>query len=199
MVAAPKVVLEWTSTAGADVTHVRSTLIQSSLAGLRDRGLFDAYLEKLDPKVRDAILLNLAPSWMPIALGVEHYRACDALQLSESALQEIGEAAAQRVMGTFLGTLVRSSRVAGTSPWIVCKSYATLWQRLWQGGSIRVLEEGPKDAVLVGMGSPCGQYRYFQVAYCGVVKGALGMFSRSVHVTARPNRAGQLIAAASWV
>lgn len=200
MVVSGKLVHAWSSDRSPRaVTHIRSTLIQSSLQGLRERAHFERYLERLDPARRDEILLTLAPTWMPVEVAIAHYAACDALGLGGEELTAIGEVASQRVMGTFLATLVRKSRAIGGSPWVVAKSYGTLWQRIWQGGAVEVYEEGPKDALFVGYGNPCARFEYFSKAYAGVVKGAIGMFATTVHVSPRRDAAGRLVALARWV
>src|SRR5690349_21822232 len=63
------------------VRHVRSTLILSSLAVLRERGLQGAYLAELPLAYHGAILEAVAGAWMPIDVGLAHYVACDALGL----------------------------------------------------------------------------------------------------------------------
>lgn len=193
------VVVDWTSPEGPAVTHIRGTMILSSLTTLRERGLFERYLKNLDPALHDAIVYDVSTSWRPIEHGVAHYAACDALGLSDEELHEIGEAVSERVMGTFLGTLVRRSRDIGGTPWIVVRSYPTLWSRIWRGGSVRVIQEGPKDAILIGHGCPCGRLRYFDTAYRGVVKGAIGLFARTVYTRTLPRRGDELIVGVRWV
>src|SRR5262245_9003652 len=69
-VATRQVILDYTSPDGKTVTHVRSTLLQSSVQVLKDNGLFDAYLTKLAPRFKDEILLTLAPTWHPLEVAM---------------------------------------------------------------------------------------------------------------------------------
>src|SRR4051812_48379355 len=59
----------------------RSTWLASSLRSLRERGLIDAYVQHLPREHHEAILSSVAGTWLPIATGMAHYRACDALSL----------------------------------------------------------------------------------------------------------------------
>ena len=177
--------LDHTSKFGPKVSYVRSTLLSSSIETLKTLGYYERYLELLPEEHHDTILLTLAPTWHPIGLAMAHYHACDELGLAEDELRHIGESVSGRIMGTFLGTVMRSSRNAGASPWIALKKYDKLWDRLMQGGGVRVYEEGPKDAIVETHGLPLLEHRYFMVAYAGVIKGATGMFAKTVHVNPR--------------
>src|SRR6185312_14197970 len=60
--------------------RVRSTLIMSSRAMVRERGFFDRYEQQLTPEERTA-LDALAPGWVPVSLIRTHYAALDRLSL----------------------------------------------------------------------------------------------------------------------
>jgi hypothetical protein len=173
-------ILEFRSPEGPTVTHVRSTLISSSVQTLRENKLFDRYIANLPKQHHDTILLTMAPTWFPVALAMAHYRSCDSLELSEADLERIGESVSSRIMGTFLGTLIRSSRNVGATPLIPLRQYDRLWTRLMTGGSCIVVQTGQKDAVVQSIGVPMFEFRYFRVAYQGVVRGSLGMFAKKV-------------------
>ncbi|MFO0697474.1 MAG: hypothetical protein U0230_28105 [Polyangiales bacterium] len=183
-----KTILDFRSPAGPKVVEVRSTLITSSLTTLKDFGLYERYLELVPSEHRERILGQIAPEWMPIEVGLAHYGACDALGLSDHELERIGEAVSGRLMGTYLGTLVRSSRNVGASPWIPLQQFDKIWGRILNGGTPLVEETGPKDAIVTTSGCPLFAQRYFRVAYTGVVRGSLLLFSKTVLAkTARPN------------
>ena len=173
-------ILEYHSPEGPSVKYVRSTLISSSVQILRENNLFDRYLSQLPKKFHDAVLLTIAPTWLPVDVAMAHYGACDALNMSEVDLERIGESVSGRIMGTFLGTIVRSSRNVGATPLIPLKQYDRLWSRLMGGGSCIVKQTGLKDAIVQSHGVPMFEYRYFRVAYHGVVRGSLGMFAKKV-------------------
>ena len=194
--------VDYRSPDGPDVHAVRSTLLASSLTTLRELGLYDRYVSLLPREYHERILFTIAPEWMPIEVGEMHYQTCDALGLSDETLERIGEAVSARIMGTFLGTLVRTSgRNVGATPWIPLAKYDTLWTRLMQGGRCRVERAGPKDAMILASGAPMFATRYFRVAYQGVVRGALGMFSRNVigRTVRAPGDPYAVVTTMSWV
>jgi hypothetical protein len=177
-----KVVLDYHAPEGPVVTHVRSTLLSSSLQMMRELGYFDRYVALMPKAACETILLTLAPTWLPVALADAHYAACDGLALSASETDFVGQAVATRFMGSLLQTFVRSSRNVGGSPWVPIKQYGRLWSRIWQGGSVLVTEVGPKDAVIESRGLTVAKYPYFSAAYMGVIRSACLMFASTVYV-----------------
>lgn len=180
------VVVDYRAPEGPIATHVRSTLLSSSVQTLRELGHFERYSALMPPTERELILLTLAPTWLPMSVAETHYGACEALKLADSEVERMGQAVSQRFMGTFLQTFVRSSRSVGGSPWVPIKQYGRLWARIWQGGSVRVLEQGPKDAVIESHGLSVARGRYFSHAYMGVIRAAATMFASTVYVRLRP-------------
>lgn len=191
--------LDWRSPSGGEVNKVRSTLLASSLRTLKDHGYYETYLSHLPEQYHEAVLLTLAPVWHPLDIAMAHYAACDAIGVGEEEMREIGEAVAQSVMGTFLGTLVRSTRSAGTSPWIPLRNYDKLWARLMDGGRLRIVRTGPKDAKVISEGIPMFEHTYFRVAYAGVVKGSLGLFARTIYSKSKLVTPTRLDVSVSWV
>jgi hypothetical protein len=151
-------------------SHVRSTLLQSSLNFLRDHGHYDAYLKLVSPAYRETIVTALAPTWLPIEVGVAHYRACDALLLSTADRIASGESVGDRIQGTFMRTLVQTARTAGVTPWTLFKRFDRMWERLFQGGSVEVVQVGPKDLTIEVCGAQVSQFAYFRTGFTGVVR-----------------------------
>lgn len=175
-----RLLLEFHSPTGPQVTSVRSTLVQSSVQTLRTNGLFDRYVALLPKEYHEPILLTLAPTWLPAEVAVAHYRCCDQLNIEDEALRLIGETVANQIMGTFLGTVARSSRNVGASPLLVVRTYDRLWARLFLGGGVTIHELGPKDIAIETYGVPMYDLHYFRVAHLGVLRGTLGMFAKNI-------------------
>jgi hypothetical protein len=183
-------------------THVRSTLLQSSLNFLRERGHFERYLKLVDAEHRETIIASLAPIWLPIEVGIAHYRACDALQLPPDELVAIGESVGDRIQGTFMKTLVQSARLAGVTPWVLFKRFDRMWGRLFQGGSIEVLKIGPKDLTVEIRGARISQFGYFRTGFTGVVRAGFKIVGvRAAYVNEAPweSKLDRFVMRAAWV
>lgn len=196
-----QLLIEHHSAAGPSVTHVRGSLIVSSLQGLRELGFYDRYLENLSAASRDSVLLAIAASWLPLKAAMAHYAACEAMTLSDAELDAIGRNVSGRIMGTFLGTVVRASRQVASvnAPLIALSNYDKLWDRLLQGGGCRVRQIGPKDAVIESFGMPMLEYRYFRIAYTAVIRGAGLMFSKTFYARMQRSNTTALTVGVSWV
>ena len=183
-------------------THVRSTLIQSSLNSLRETGHFDRYIALLDPVYKDAVLHTLAPTWLPLEVGVAHYGACDALKLDPHQLREIGERVGDRIQGTFLKTLTRGVRAVGITPWTLLNHFDRLWSRLFQGGSVELTRTGPKDATIEICGAVIPRFEYFRVGFSGVVRNGfkfVGVANPYVNIVQWSKAKDEFSMHAAWV
>jgi hypothetical protein len=176
-----RVLLDYTSPNGPTTRNVRGSLIASSLQTLREQGHYERYLALLPANHRDTLLFALASSWLPIEAAAAHYQACDALKLGEPQLIAIGEAVAKRIMGTFLGTLLRSGRSLGAAPtpWLALTQYHRICERIIDGGTFMVREVGPKDAIVQTRGLPLFEYGYFRTATLGMFRGGVGVFAKT--------------------
>jgi hypothetical protein len=194
-----ELISDYKSPQGAHVTEVRGSLLASSLQTLREQGLFERYLPHLAKAQRDQVLYCVAASWLPIDVAMAHYGACEAMQLTERELDVVGQEVSKRIMGTFLGTLLRTARQVSTPTSIPLRQYPRLWERLMVGGGCRVQMTGAKDARIESSGLPMFRYQYFRSAYVGLLRGAALMFRKAAH--ARVRRAGDdlLVIDISWV
>jgi hypothetical protein len=169
--------------AAPPATAVRTTVLLSSLRGLRVRSLFTAYMGKLDPRSHESILSISAANWLPITVARDHYAACDALDLSRSAMREIGEESGLLLNQTVLGVILKiSTSATGITPWPAIAQSRTLIARTWQGTSIAAFKLGPKEARIEWVGQPCAVSGYFRIAFGGFLNGLLSLFCRKSFV-----------------
>jgi hypothetical protein len=152
------------------VSAVRSTLLQGSLQGLKEFGLYERWRELLAATERDLIVDSIAPTWLPIEVALAHYEACDRLDVDEAQLMLIGAAVGARVQGTLLATAGKLARNVGVTPDVAARSFAPLWARLFQGGSLQIEQTGPKDLNLEFRQSVLTRCPYFRGTLCGNVK-----------------------------
>jgi hypothetical protein len=183
-------------------TTIRSTVLQSSVASLRQRGHFDRWLTLVDERHRATIVESLAPSWMPIEVALAHYAACEALELPLSEQMAMGEAVGDRIQGSFLTTLMKSARAAGYNPMILLSQFDRLYGRLFQGGSVQLTQTGPKDADVEVRGMQATCFPYFRIAFAGVVRAGFlfaGVRTGYVKQGAYKSTSDTLVLHTSWV
>lgn len=197
----PGMLLEHCSGAGPRLLRVRGSLLVSSLQSLRELGLFERYHAHLPAAVHDDVVYALASSWLPCALAMQHYAACEAMALSDEELAAMGKHVAARIMGTFIATLVRGSRTVGAHmrPVVILQNYHRLWDRLLEGGGCRVEMTGMKDATIESSGVPMFRYRYFRIAYAGLIRGAGLLFGRAVYTKVLRASDDAIKVSISWV
>jgi len=168
------------------VSHIRSTLIASSIRSIEVRGKGADYAARLDPQYRETVLSSIAAEWLTIEAGIAHYTACDALGFSVAEAVQIGTDVGGRIQGTFLGTMVRAAKGVGVTPWVALGNSRKLYDRLFQGGDIGVVKIGPKEARVEIVGQPLCPNVYWRAGFRGVYQAALGLFCTKAYVTDVP-------------
>ncbi len=139
------------------------------LASIEAAGLLDAYTAVSPPDVRTAIQSAIAGMWIPVDIAVAHYLACDRMGVSSDTAAKLGRSTFARTKGLLLGTAVAVARGAGVTPWSLLQHGQRFWLRGNDGGGVRVLKVGPKEARVDIVGSPLWESRYFRAAYRGLV------------------------------
>src|SRR5205823_2260767 len=131
---------------------------------------FDPYLAALPPEHAATIASSVAAAWLPIEVGVAHYRACDALDLPVDEQLSMGGEVVRNLQRTFIGTVVKTAGVgAGITPILGLQKFTTIYSRTIQGGGARVVRYGPKDARVEFVGLPLAPVRSFRNAYRGFI------------------------------
>lgn len=159
------------------VTALRSTLLTSSLSSLRERGLFERYDALQTSPHRDKILNTVAGEWLPLEVGLAHYRACDALGLSESEQFAIGKDVSRRIHETFLNLVVKAARGVGMTPWLLLPRGNTMNSRLCIGGGIRIWKLAEKSVRV-----ELAQMPHLTIAY--VRNGLVGLYAAAIELLA---------------
>lgn len=160
----------------APITEVRSTVIVSGIQALRARGYFGAYLERLPEARRSEILSLIAGAWVPIELGLMHYRAADALALDPATIDGIGAEVADRLNRTALSVAVKLSKEAGVTPWTALAHAHRITDLNWRGSDVAVHKLGPKEARYDWVGQPCAAIPYFATSFAGFLRALAGLF-----------------------
>ena len=173
------------------VRHVRSTLLAASLQGVRQMGWETRYFEVLPRALHDEMRMLTPGVWLPLATGVAHYTACDAMGLSNDDIREMGRAVSLRTQKTFVGTLGSIVAGAGATPWHVFQNSPRIWARMFDGGDHAGYRVGPKDMDIACIGCPLLRINYFRKAV-GAYYAALGeLVAPRVHWRELPEHANE--------
>lgn len=165
-----------------ELTHVRGTLLASSMQSLRSRGLFERYSALLPDDLRDRVLNSVAGEWLASEIAIAHYSACDALCLAVEDQIGMGRDVSRRTHETFLGLIVKMAYEVGVTPWFVFPKINSLYMRVFRGGGIQITRLGSHEAKVQTLGlSPLG-ITYFRNAYLGMYEAGVGMFASNVQV-----------------
>jgi hypothetical protein len=148
--------------------HVRSTLMLGGLETIKAHGLLEAYNAVSPPEVREALQSSVAGMWIPVDIAVAHYVACDGMGLSSEASGKMGRSTFQRTKGLLLGTATGLAKGVGVNPWTLLPHFQRFWLRGMDGGAVRVLRLGPKDARIDVVECPLFKSKYFREACCGL-------------------------------
>jgi hypothetical protein len=175
------VVVDYKSSEGAKVTHLRSTLIASSVNTLRERGLLERYLRCLPRTYHEELLAPQAPSWIPIEIAELHYKSCQEMALSEEELGALWQTVLSSVVNTMMAQFLRSSRAVGGTPWHSLAQAERLFTRLHRGGSLRVTRRGPKEALIESRGCTLYRIPYFASGYTTLLRSAALFFAKTAY------------------
>jgi hypothetical protein len=168
-------------------THVRTTLLVSSLQSLRRRDRMDEYLEHLPAERHAAMQSMIAGQWVPMQLAVDHYQACQALRLTTAEMNLIGKEVGDRIEGTFLATMVRMAGRVGATPWTALLQSGRLYERIFRGGGgLSIVRVGPKEARAHLAGVPLAGITYFNVAMAGVFEVGAELFCSKAYAREVP-------------
>jgi hypothetical protein len=169
-------------------THVRSTLIVSSMQAFRARGLFDAYSARLSVESRNELMSLIAGTWIPIELGFAHYRAADGLALDSKTIDGIGGEVGERINKTMLSLVVKLSKQTGVTPWTALGRAQRIRELSWQGSDVAVWKLGPKDARFDWVGMPYADIPYYVTSLGGFLRGLIQLFSTKAYTKTVPER-----------
>ena len=164
------------------VRHIRSTLLMSSYASIRDAGYDAAYRAALAPQHQATIFEAVAGTWIPIEVAVAHYDACATLGLSHDAQLALGRLAGAKIQATILGTAVRMAREAGVTPWTAMPHFQRFWNRAFDGGGLLIEKRGPKEVHMEVHRAANADCIYWRAALSGLGTGLLELFCRKAYM-----------------
>jgi hypothetical protein len=164
------------------MAHVRSTLLLGSIMSLREAGYADAYFAIAPRELREAAETAVAGMWLPIEIGLAHYRTCDALDMSIDSAMLLGRSTFTRTKGVLLGTAISLARGVGVTPWTLVPHFQRFWMRGYDGGGVRVVKRGPKELTIELVQCPPLASRYYRAALRGLAAGLLELVCTRAYV-----------------
>jgi hypothetical protein len=200
----PIVLVDYMTAGSPLVTAVRGSLGVGVKKLLGDTGHYERYLALLPEENRDTAKFALAASWVPAEQAMMHCETVDALQLDDKEVQQMGQVLGGYILDSLFASVLRAARSAGADAgaWICLKHADRVWNRVYQGGGVSVIQAGPKDAVIEVHGLPFAASPAFRVMHCAFLRGIVMLVARTcvAKVTrAREARDGTLAVALSWV
>lgn len=162
-------------------THLRGTVLASSLSAIEGLGMRDDYFATLAPEHHDAIRGLVVNDWIPMALALAHYGALETMGLAGEVARDNGRKVADRVQKSYLATLVRALGV-GITPWSILPRTQSVLDRLLLGSTVAVYKVGPKDARIEMHGIPIARYAYVRSGWSGMIEGGLDLVCRKSFV-----------------
>jgi hypothetical protein len=151
---------------------VRRMLVLSSIAELKDVGLYDRYCACIDGGILTRITEMIGPGWMPVELAQEHYKACDRLQLSDAQVQAMGVRAGEKMSSSLLVAGAQGAHTAGErDPWELVGAYSRMGRRIYEGSSTQYVKLGPNKLLLEHVGNPLFSIRYYRTAHASFMRG----------------------------
>jgi hypothetical protein len=121
----------------------------------------------------DRIKELIGPGWMPVDLALEHYRACDALQLNDELILQAGQRAGEK-MGSALLVAGAQPQVEAKdrSPWPLIPAFARMGRRIYEGASAQYVKTGPDSLHIEHIQNPLFSFHYYRVAHGGFLRRA---------------------------
>ena len=183
-------------------THIRGSMLASSISILRARRSEHEYFRALPPAHHEAIRSLVAQAWLPMELGVAHYQAMAVVFPETSDQLENGRLAAARAQNGYVQTIAKALHATGSADVTLgLKRIPGVIGRIVRGGECEISLAGPKDARIELRGFPILATAYVHNAWQGMFESSLGVFSRRIFVRQdlAYGRADRMALQVSWV
>jgi hypothetical protein len=200
----PQVVVDYLSPHGSSATDVRAIVLQGALAQLKEAGHYDDYMARYPAEHGERVKHALASTWLPIDAIVAHFETLDRIGLSDAQIASLAERLGANIFDQLFATIVRTIRAAGGGDgiWLGFKQADRVMSRMYNGGSCRVTQTGPKDALYELRGLPGVNSRASRLSQCGFFRGVMSITAKACVVKVVPSpepRSDRLALMISWV
>jgi hypothetical protein len=184
------------------LSAVRRMLVQSSIAELKELGLYDRYCSVIDPRTLAAIMDLIGPGWLPVRLAVAHYQACDDLNLSDKVIEGIGARAGNKMREALLvAGQNRAELSIDPPPWHLVGAFSRMGRRVYAGGSSQYVKLNSKTLQMENVANQLFSVPYYRVAHIGFMRAAfssLGVRVTEVKLSTYRSDGAQIDVRLSW-
>lgn len=149
---------------------VRRMLVHSSLVELKQLGFYERYAASIEPEALAEILDQIGPGWLPTELALAHYRACDAIGISDADVEQLGAIAGEKLARTLTVPAATSGPDSELSPWSLVGAFERLGKRIYDGGSIQYVKLGPRQLYIENIGNPLFSVHYYRIAHLAFMR-----------------------------
>jgi hypothetical protein len=182
----------------APVSAVRGSVLVLDWLWLRENNHFERYSTALG--LARGLLEVTPQEWVPFPQGMAHWRAIEALGLTEQQEFELGKFNAERKHHQVLLTLMRLAGSVGVTPWLALTQCHKLWLRAWDGGGMAVYRIGEHIARVELINNPLFKHRQFRNGMRGAVAAGITPFCKSpvVQEITAERTPSTIVVRASW-
>jgi hypothetical protein len=165
------------------VVSVRRMLVHSSIAELKQLGVYERYCSLIPSASLARINELIGPGFLPVQLALAHYETCDRLALTDEQIETIGEHSGDKMKDALLvaARSTTAEQSAERAPWPLIGAYSRMGRRLYEGGSSQYVKVGPKQLQVENAGNMLFALQYYRTAHVGFLRKAFG--SLGVEVT----------------
>jgi len=163
-------------------THIRSTLIGSSILALKRHEVLGRYLRHLAPEHHDTILYGVAGQWLPIEVGLVHYAACAQMNLPTQEIVALGASVAALAQKAMFSFVLRVATESGVTPWSAISKGQVFWDRSYRGSAIAAFKLGPKECRVETVANPLAENPYWRSSLRGILTALIQAFSRRAFI-----------------
>lgn len=183
------------------VTAVKAMLLQFSLAQLENHGYLDRYVSSMGQDKLQHLRTLAAMDWVPVALVLEHYGACDQLCLTRAEVARIAGPVGADVERRSYVSHAKKARPDDFNLWTETPALHRMWGRLYQGGSVQVVRLGDHAWRFEQRGFPMNCFAYFRHGQLAVIESAvhsLGVVVRQHQVISYDAAIDELVMRMTW-
>ena len=144
-------------------TAVKAMLLHFSLAQIKQQGHLDRYVGFMGEDKLKMLQGQSATAWVPVQLVLDHYQACDQLDLTVTQARKVASNVGADIKRRNDSVNEKSARPEENFDlWTEVMAMHRMWGRLYRGGSVQVAKLGDNGWRFEQRGFPMNRFAYFR-------------------------------------